>query len=173
MLKEQTMSLLVMKFGGTSVGGAAAIETLAAVTRAQRAVWDQVVVVVSAMSGVTDMLIQGARTAANGDRATYLAIGRRLREKHAAALLELVGEAGAHHAEVEQLIDEFELLCHSVNVLGEVSPRALDAISSLGERMSVRVVAATLVARGVPAQALDATELVVTTAHFGNAIPLQ
>jgi aspartokinase/homoserine dehydrogenase 1 len=167
------MSLLVMKFGGTSVGGAAAIETLAAVTRAQRAVWDHVVVVVSAMSGVTDMLIHGARTAANGDRATYLAIGRRLREKHAAALSELVGEAGAHHAEVEQLIDEFELLCHSVNVLGEVSPRALDAISSLGERLSVRVVAATLVARGIPAQALDATELVVTTAHFGNAIPWQ
>ena len=61
------MSLLVMKFGGTSVGNAAAIESVVAITRQQRSEWDQIVVVVSAMSGVTDMLIQGARTAASGE----------------------------------------------------------------------------------------------------------
>ena len=73
------MSLLVMKFGGTSVGSAAAIESLAAITRDQRAAWGQVTVIVSAMSGVTDLLIEGARTAAAGDRLTYLDIARRLR----------------------------------------------------------------------------------------------
>jgi aspartate kinase len=76
-------------------------------------------------------------------------------------------------AEDERLIDEFALLCHSVNVLGEVSPRALDAISSLGERMSARLVAAALRTRGISAEAIDANALVVTTAHFGNAIPVQ
>jgi len=174
------MSLIVMKFGGTSVGGAPAIGALAAITHEQQATWEHVVLVVSAMSGVTDMLIQGAKTAADGDHVTYPEIARRLREKHATALAELVGAAGGTlidgrdvGAEVERLIGEFELLCHSVNVLGEVSPRALDAISGLGERMSARVVAATLRARGIPAEALDATELIVTTAHFGNAIPLQ
>jgi bifunctional aspartokinase / homoserine dehydrogenase 1 len=174
------MSLLVMKFGGTSVGGAAAIESLAAITRDQRAAWGQVAVVVSAMSGVTDLLIEGARTAAGGDRLTYLDIARRLRDKHAAALAELVGatEAAASDRsavgdEIERLVDEFELLCHSVSVLGEVSPRALDAISGLGERMSARLVAAVLRARDIPAEALDATELVLTSADFGNAIPLQ
>lgn len=170
------MSLVVMKFGGTSVGSAEAIAALVAITREQQAAWDQVVVVVSAMSGVTDMLFQGARTAAAGDRDTYLQLGQRLREKHAAALAELVGasaEAQAVRTQIEGLIGEFEVLCHSVNVLGEASPRALDAISGLGEQMSVRLVAATLNARGVAAQAIDATELIVTTDHFGNAEPIQ
>jgi aspartate kinase len=162
-----------MKFGGTSVGNAAAIEALAAITREQRAAWGQAAVVVSAMSGVTDLLIRGAQTAAAGDRLTYLDIARQLREKHNVALAELIGAPGMVGEAVEQLIDEFELLCHSVSVLGEVSPRALDAISSLGERMSARIVAATLRARGVESEALDATELVLTTADFGSAIPLQ
>ncbi len=170
------MSLLVMKFGGTSVGSAAAIGALAAITRDQLREWNQVVVVVSAMSGVTDQLLRGASTAAGGDQNTYKAIARALREKHAAALAELVSDpaaAAATRAPVEQLIDEFELLCHSVGVLGEASPRAVDAISSLGERMSVRLVAAALVAQGMPSAAVDASELVLTTPHFGSAVPLQ
>jgi aspartate kinase len=148
-----------MKFGGTSVGNATAIAALADITREQLVVWDRAVVVVSAMSGVTDMLIQGAQTAASGDAATYKAIAIRLREKHAAALAELVpapAEVAATRAPIEQLIDEFELLCHSVHVLGEVSPRALDAISGLGERMCARLVAAAMRARGLPAEAVDA-----------------
>lgn len=170
------MSLLVMKFGGTSVGNADAIAALAEITREQLSSWGQVAVVVSAMSGVTDKLIHGAQTAAAGDLAAYKAIAARLRDKHAAALAELAG-AGADSAEtgsiIGRMIDEFELLCHSVQVLGEVSPRALDAISSMGERMSARLVAAALRARGTAAEAIDATEFVITTAHFGSAVPLQ
>ena len=170
------MSLLVMKFGGTSVGSATAIAALAEITREQLTVGDRVVVVVSAMSGVTDMLIHGAHTAAAGDGESYKSVAGRLREKHAAALAELVVSADAALAvqiAIGQLIDEFELLCHSVHVLGEVSPRALDAISSLGERMSARLVAATLQARGILAEAVEATEFVLTTGHFGGAVPLQ
>jgi aspartokinase/homoserine dehydrogenase 1 len=170
------MPLLVMKFGGTSVGDAAAIQAVAAITEAQRAAWERVVLVVSAMSGVTDMLIRGATTAASGDKHTFRDLDRMLREKHAAALAELVPddqERTTIDDQIARLIDEFSILCHSVAVLGELSPRAIDAISSLGERMSVRVVAAALRARGIPAEALDATEFVVTTAHFGDARPLQ
>jgi aspartate kinase len=165
-----------MKFGGTSVGNATAIAALADITRDQLTVWDRAVIVVSAMSGVTDMLIQGAQTATAGDAESYKTIAARLREKHAAALMELLvtaEDAGATRAPIERLIDEFELLCHSVHVLGEVSPRALDAISSLGERVSARLVAAALRARGIPAEAVDATEFITTTAHFGSAVPLQ
>src|SRR5215211_6662721 len=170
------MSLLVMKFGGTSVGNAAAIEALAAITRDHLKHWDHAVVVVSAMSGVTDLLLRGASTAAIGDTRTYKEIAAKLREKHAAALAELIHsaeDASATRAQVEQMLDEFELLCHSVNVLGEASPRAIDAISSLGERMSVRIVAATLRDRHIPAEAIDAGEIVITTPHFGSAVPLQ
>lgn len=170
------MSLLVMKFGGTSVGNAAAISALAAITRDHLKEWDHVAVVVSAMSGVTDLLLGGASSAASGDQTTYKRTAATLREKHAAALAELVpnaDSAAATRASIEQLIDEFEVLCHSVGVLGEASPRAIDAIAGMGERMSVRLVAAALNAQGTPAEAVDATELVVTTPHFGSAVPLQ
>jgi aspartate kinase len=164
-----------MKFGGTSVGGAAAIGALAGIVRDQRDAWGSAAVVVSAMSGVTDMLIRGATTAAAGDRETYPTLARQAREKHAVALRELVGDtadAAEVGGQIEALLDEFELLCHSVGVLGEVSPRALDAISGLGERMSVRLVAAALRARGLDSEAIDASEIVVTTADFGAAVPV-
>src|SRR5215208_2740554 len=109
-VKGFKMSLLVMKFGGTSVGNATAIAALAEITREQLVVWDRAVVVVSAMSGVTDLLIQGAQTAASGDAASYKVIAIRLREKHAAALAELVSvpaDVAATRAPIEQLIDEF------------------------------------------------------------------
>jgi aspartokinase/homoserine dehydrogenase 1 len=170
------MSLLVMKFGGTSVGNAAAIAALAKITGDQLKQWDHAVVVVSAMSGVTDLLLKGASTAAMGDTHTYKEIAAKLREKHAVTLAELnhsAEDATATRAQVEQMLDEFELLCHSVNVLGEASPRAIDAISSLGERISVRIVAATLRDRRIPAEAIDAGEIVITTPHFGSAVPLQ
>jgi aspartate kinase len=165
-----------MKFGGTSVGNANAIASIAGITRDHLNSYDRVAIVISAMSGVTDMLFQGAQAAAGGDNAPAKVLAARLREKHAAALAELVTapqDAAATGAAIERLIDEFELLCHSVHVLGEASPRALDAISGLGERMSVRLVAAALRARGIPAEAIDASELVITTPHFGSAVPLQ
>lgn len=170
------MSLLVMKFGGTSVGSAAAIQSAISITRDQQTRWDDIVLVVSAMSGVTDTLIRGARTAVSGDRSAYMSLAQQLREKHYSALETLVGDtpdAQEVRSQIEQLIKEFELLCHSVQVLGEASPRALDAIASLGERMSVRLVGAALRAQGVRAEAIDATEIIITSAHFGGAVPLQ
>lgn len=168
------MALLVMKFGGTSVGSADAISRVAAITRDQHARWGQVAIVVSAMSGVTDMLIRGAH-AALIDRGGYRQAAQQIREKHDAAIRELLGD-GAEAAAVRRTIDlfcsEFELLCHSVGVLGELSPRALDAISGLGERMSAPLVAATLQAHGLIAEAIDASEAIVTTAEFGNAVPV-
>lgn len=176
------MSVLVMKFGGTSVGNAAAIAQVAEITRDQLRSWNRVALVVSAMSGVTDMLISGARAAIDGDRERYQMTATRLREKHAAALAELArcadgqpapnGDTDTVWERIEALIAEFELLCHSIGVLGELSPRALDAISGLGERMSAPLIAAALRARGIPAESIDATEIVVTTETFGNAVPL-
>jgi bifunctional aspartokinase / homoserine dehydrogenase 1 len=168
------MSRLVMKFGGTSVGSAAAIAQVASIAHDQLHSWNQVVVVVSAMSGITDLLIRGAQMALS-QRGAYLSIAQQIREKHSTAIRELLGEqpeATTVLARIEQLINEFELLCHSVGVLGEVSPRALDAISGLGERMSAPLVAATLRVHGLQAEAIDASEVILTTAEFGNAVPI-
>lgn len=167
------MSRLVMKFGGTSVGSAAAIGQVAEIASAQQARWGEVAVVVSAMSGVTDLLIGGAQAALR-EREGYRASAQKILEKHEAAIRELLGDGGAAaevRAQIEQLVGEFELLSHSVGVLGELSARALDAISGLGERMSAPLVAATMRARGLQAAAIDASEVVVTTDDFGNAVP--
>ena len=169
------MSLLVMKFGGTSVGGAAAIAQLVDITKEQRSTWDQVVVVVSAMSGVTDMLIGAAKAAAQGDDSVYQANVGKLREKHAAALAELGGERAdtqLTRTGIERLISDFELLCRSVYVLGDLTPRAHDAIASLGERMSARLVACAMRAAGLDAEHIDASEFVVTSDEFSAALPL-
>lgn len=164
-----------MKFGGTSVGSAAAIAQLVDITLEQRAAWGHVAVVVSAMSGVTDMLIGAAKAAAIGDDSVYHANTTKLRDKHAAALIELAGDNAdvqAVRAAINKLIDDFELLCRSVHVLGDLTPRAHDAIASLGERMSARLVACAMRARGVQAEAIDATDFVVTTDEFESAVPL-
>src|SRR4029079_4455224 len=114
-VKGLYMSLLVMKFGGTSVGNATAIAALAEIAREQLVVWDRLIVVVSAMSGVTDLLIHGAQSAATGDAQSYKAIALRLRKKHTAALAELVAapeEVAATRAPIERLIRALELLGH-------------------------------------------------------------
>ncbi len=168
------MSTLVMKFGGTSVGSAEAIGQVAEIVLDQARQWERLVVVVSAMSGVTDALIRGARTAAAGDDRTYRAIVTDLRAKHYGAVSTLFADDARADllATVDAYLDEFAAFCHSVHVLGEVTPRAMDAISSLGERISARIVAALLRQRGARSEAVDATELIVTDDRFQNAAPL-
>jgi aspartate kinase len=169
------MATLIMKFGGTSVGSAAAIRATADIVRTAQANWPRVVVVSSAMSGVTDALLKGAHTAADGDANTFRAIAQDLRAKHFAALNELVAQpqhSSVARATVEVYLSEFESLCHAVNVLGEASPRALDAISSLGERMSIQLIAAYLKSIGIAAEPIESSELVVTDAHFQSANPI-
>ena len=169
------MGTLIMKFGGTSVGSADAIRSTAEIICGGQQSWPRVVVVASAMSGVTDALLSGAHTAADGDANTFKAIAQALRAKHFQALDELVKQpehSAAARATVEVYMSEFESLCHAVNVLGEASPRALDAISSLGERMSIQLIAAYLKSIGTAAQAIESSELVVTDAHFQAANPI-
>jgi bifunctional aspartokinase / homoserine dehydrogenase 1 len=169
------MGTLIMKFGGTSVGSADAIRSTAEIVRAGQQGGSRVVVVASAMSGVTDALLKGAHTAAAGDARTFKTVAQELRAKHFKALDELVKlpeQASLARATVEVYVGEFESLCHAVNVLGEASPRALDAISSLGERMSIQLIAAYLKSIGVAAEPIESSELVVTDAHFQSANPI-
>ncbi|MDY7040653.1 MAG: aspartate kinase [Chloroflexota bacterium] len=166
---------VIMKFGGTSVGSAEALTQAAGVVIKQAQEWDRVTVIVSAMNGVTDALIHGALTAASGDEQAYRAIVADLRVRHYRAVDALLNPNG-EHAEllttVDNYLDEFATFCHSVHILGEVTPRAMDAIASLGERISARLLAALLRQQGARSKALDATELIVTDATFQKALPL-
>ena len=167
------MSIHVLKFGGTSVGSAQAISAALAIV-AERARQHEVVVVVSAMSGVTDALLRSAHAAAAGNGQIVADLAVEIERKHFAAISELL----ADHNEIRALqqtiggfLEEFRTLCHSVQVLGELTPRALDAIASLGERMSAPLVAAAFRRNGVKADAFDASRLIVTDDRFGDAAP--
>jgi bifunctional aspartokinase / homoserine dehydrogenase 1 len=178
------MSLVVLKFGGTSVGDAQSIRQVARITQEATSKWNHVVVVTSAMGKsissrdnvkVTDALLTAARTAAEGDSDTFHRIRRELTDKHLSAIDVVISSADERvriQEEIEQLLSGFEILCASVRVLGEVTPRALDAISGLGERMAVRILAGAFRSQGVPAEPVDATELIVTNDHYQSAIPL-
>jgi aspartate kinase len=168
------LGTLVMKFGGTSVGSAEAISSAAEIVRSALKVWPGVVVVASAMSGVTDSLLRGAHTAAAGDGQTFRSISRDLRAKHEETWKQLASQLenpSFNWVSIEACLSEFESLCHAVHVLGEASPRALDAISSLGERMSIPLLAACLQSKGIAAEAVMSSELVVTDRHFQSANP--
>jgi aspartate kinase len=169
------MTTLTMKFGGTSVGSAEALTQAADIVLEQAQKWDHLAVVVSAMNGVTDALTQGALTAASSDDQTYHAIVADLRIRHYRAVDKLLppdGERAQLLATVDEYLDEFAAFCHSIHVLGEVTPRAMDAITSLGERLNVRILAALLRQRGAHSEAVDATELIVTDDAFQKAVPL-
>jgi aspartate kinase len=169
------MSTLVMKFGGTSVGSVEAIDQATDIVLDLAKAWDNLVVVVSAMSGVTDALIESAQTAVTQKEAVFRTIIADLRTKHhdtIEVLLPPGGERDHLLATVDGLLDELGAFCHSIHILGEVTPRAMDAITSMGERMNARTVAAVLRHKEGKGQAVDATELIVTDDKYQNAAPL-
>jgi len=168
--------MIVHKFGGSSVGTGERITSVARIiTDLKQRSEQQPIVVVSAMSGVTDYLIRAATSAAEGDRSTFVDIRQALAEKHReASLLCTTDPAEQAHLLEEQseLLDWFETLCGSIATLGELTPRGLDAVSGLGERLSARLTAAALRELGTAAEAVEATELIVTNGRFGAAVPI-
>jgi len=162
---------LVMKFGGTSVGSPAAIRQIIEITRTAKGDWTNLAIVVSAMGGVTDILLNGVAASSANETAAEHAAGE-LREKHFQALDELAPKADEVRSLIDEYLQEYVALCHATRVLGETSPRALDAISSLGERMSAPLVAAALSEAGLPATTIDTREVVITDEVYQSASPL-
>jgi aspartate kinase len=165
---------LVMKFGGTSVGSAAALIQAAQLIQTAREQWPRMVVVISAMSGVTNGLVEGAHASAAGDGECHKGLAAELDALHRKAIEALLKTKVEKTLTIERLethLNEFSTLCHAVYVLGEASPRALDAISSLGERINIHILAARLRENGCPAEAIHASELIRTDAIFQAANP--
>lgn len=168
--------MIVMKFGGTSVGDTPRLREVVTLIQEALQTTDQVAVVCSAMSGVTDLLIAAARAASSGDMAGAEEIRRRIWTRQRRIASELVHDEWELESVTNDwagLLKTLDRLLRSVAVVGELTPRVLDAVASLGERWSVRLIAALLREHKVPAQAIDATELIVTDDHFGSARPLR
>ncbi len=166
-------NLLVMKFGGTSVGSAARMRVaarLAAEERARR----PVAVVVSAMSKVTDLLLDAMRHAEAGDRAGMETSLAALRQRHEDACRELLPETrhAAAMAEIHARIAEFERIAEGMAMLNVRPPRSVDEAVATGERLSALLISEYLASEGVPAAVVDAIDVIVTDAVFGNASPL-
>jgi aspartokinase/homoserine dehydrogenase 1 len=166
--------LQVMKFGGTSVGDAACIARAAQIV-VQAARENAVVVVVSAMSGVTNRLIDAARRAANGDEQAGGGLVEALRTQHFGALEALVPDAKLRVTiarRIDLVLEEGQRLFDGTALLRELTPRALDTISSLGERLCAPLFASAVSELGIPGDDLNATELIITDSYHGGAEPL-
>jgi aspartate kinase len=163
-----------MKFGGTSVGTPEAMAQSVQIVQKAAAVWPRLVVVTSALSGITDLLLSTASQAAAGETGSIAAAAAQILERHERILAALVPHIEQRQpilAQIRQLAAHFDSLCQAIAVLGEASPRALDAVASLGERLAVRILAAGLQSAGSPAQAVEASRLIITDAIFQSAHP--
>ncbi len=169
------MSLVVMKFGGTSVEDPAAIGRTAAIVAGRVASGKMPVVIVSAMAKVTDQLLRCATAAAQGDRTGALAISSRLRSRHrdtAAALVKDQNESVVLINWIDQKFDQLDEVLRGLAAILELTPRISDLIVSYGERLSSRMIAAAFCERGIDAVHLDARDIIITDSQFQKAIPI-
>lgn len=164
---------LVMKFGGTSVADAAAMSTVVRIVADAAARSGPVLVVVSAMSGVTDALLAACRAARDGGIDEVQRHVAALESRHRAVVTELFGNAEVAReivSSVKATFDELRGVLTSVAILQELTPRGTDRVTAAGELLSSRIVAALLVHNGVPARWVDARRSVVTDSAFGAAV---
>ncbi len=169
------MSLVVMKFGGTSVEDPAAIGRTAAIVAGRVALGKQPIVVVSAMAKVTDQLLRAAAAASTGDRTGALSISSRLRCRHrdtAAELVKNTADLAALTDEIDAKFDSLDEILRGLAAILELTPRISDLIVSHGELLSSRIVAAAFRELGIDAAHADAREIVITDSQFQKAVPL-
>ncbi len=154
--------MIVMKFGGSSIAQADKIRH--AIGLVKKEADRQPIVIVSAHGKTTDQLIRAARQAKEGVVDT---------ETIETFHLDLLAALDLDNRVIEPLLHKLSRLLHGVSLLGELTPRTLDHIMSFGERMSTRVVAATMAGEGVPAVAVNSFDVgLATTGEHGSAVPL-
>jgi aspartate kinase len=166
--------MVVQKFGGTSVADPDAVRRLVDIVRAACGRDGRgPVVVVSALSGVTDALLTIATESGASQTDGALAQVARLRDRHLAMARALAsgGALAPLSAAIDSHFDELSAVVRALGVLREVSPRTLDVIAAIGELLSSRIVAAAVANAGVPAEWVDARRAVVTNDDHTRAAP--
>src|SRR5437016_13831220 len=164
--------MIVMKFGGTSVEDAKAIDRAAAIVKARGP--EKPVVVVSAMAKVTDALLEMGRDAGAGDRETALKVSRGLRERHYNAAGELLGTGifTQFHSELEADFDALDELLRGIAAVGELTPRTTDHVAAFGELLSSKIINAAFSAQAMDSTLIDSRECIVTDNTHTRATPL-
>jgi aspartate kinase len=161
-----------MKFGGTSVEDATAIRRLIEIVK--RELPKQIIVVVSACSGVTNELIRCANTVKNGSESDAMDILEVLHKRHLKISEELLkkNRLDIVTKKIDEYFSEIRNIVKGVNLLGELTPRTLDLITSYGERLSSLIIQTALEETGIPSNLLDARKVMITDSSFGTAKPL-
>ena len=163
--------MIVMKFGGTSVESQEAIARITRIVH-EHEKW-RPVVIVSAMGKTTNKLLEAAKEAAAGRRDQALAIIDELRGHH---LMHGLALAGAAAADLDRYIrahfEWLDELIKGLSVVGELSPRSIDAIASVGERLSSLVVTFAFRSAGMRVEHVDARRIIFTDDRFTQAQPL-
>ena len=164
--------MIVVKFGGTSVGDAAAINRTAEIVRSR--LDRHPVVVVSALGGATNALLAVGEQSSKGHLIGALRGVETLRERHLRECETLLGGTDAHDeiaAELSAMFDELAHLAEALSTLGHCTPRSLDAIASYGEQLSANLVAAYFRTIGLNAEYVDPREVMITDDQFMEAEP--
>lgn len=166
---------LVMKFGGTSVGSASRFQQVLELVRKKWQAGQKPVVVLSAVSGVTNALIECGQLSVKQNLDQALKQLAQLKDKHLSIASELFATRPLPAelvAELEQAFNQIDILLRGVSYLGELSKRSLDAVSGFGELLSSRIFAAYADLEGMPSVWMDARRFVITDNTFGRANPL-
>ncbi len=164
--------MIVVKFGGTSVGDAKAIERAAEIVRTR--LDRQPAVVISALGGATNSLLAIGEQSAKGHLIGALRGVETLRDRHFRECEQLLGtsaEAAEVAGEMSATFDELASLAEALSVLGHATPRSFDAIAAFGEQLSSHLVAAFFKLREIPAEHLDARDVFITDDNFMTAEP--
>jgi aspartate kinase len=171
------MTTLIMKFGGTSVGTPPALTQVLSIVLHEHQRWNKLILVASALDGVTDSLLEAAYLAQVSNQRGYRRIAATLRTRHMALVDQLpLGqqERNALQADIDRLLAEMLDICQTASNASadKLSPRVSDSISSVGERLSARIIASLLRQNGLLSVAIDGTDVLVTDGVFGNATPM-
>ncbi len=170
------MGTLVMKFGGLSVGTTTALTQVLSIVLHENTHWDRLLLVVSALEGVTDALVDATRLAQVSNRRGYRRIAANVRTRHLALIDHLPlgnNERQAIQADIDRLLfDLLDALQHIADQpREELTNEITDTIIGVGERLTARIVAALIRQNNIRAVAIDTDELIITDNVFGNATP--
>jgi aspartokinase/homoserine dehydrogenase 1 len=169
--RKRGSGLEVWKFGGASVVDAAAVKNAVDLIHKHP---HPLVIVVSALGGITDLLIDGARRSAAGDGAAGAEVAAAFLRRHRDLALALLPAGPTQRrvlASVDMAAREYREIARAVSALAELSPRANDALLVRGEREASALLTAVLRAAGRRAERVDAADLIVTDGRHGGASP--
>ena len=162
--------MIVLKFGGTSVGSPESIRQVARIVLNYKAQQRNIVVVNSAMSGITNLLVEAAERACNSD-SSYLGILEQIKEKHLSTVKVLIDieKQTPIKQTLGDLFRELEEILYGVSLIKELTPRTSDLVLSFGERMASSILSYFLNESGAESEYLDTRKLIRTDRNFGNA----